>query len=385
MTVEIAFELESSTLLRGLVDERFFSIWEYARDGAFPAHRQEKDELERLVDLVLTTTSDAELRNLARADARLVSGVSSGTTGGFDPDTGDVRTIAVRQVERAMYVDYYRLLDSSYRPASSHDRVCQVVNGLFGRLETADLLLPLTADMVRDRLGVDDRAFRVDGFAVFPHPALRPARELLKHLCALAEAGYAVKVAIDPNAVVPVSQVQGASLFDYWRGVKLDMATLDDPNALGTTVHARRPDQHDSHMFSLLRTEFRWSPYEAGAKSFEAQETVPRSAVPSDHGRAWIGSHYVQNRYLHSIRDTTARAFIHLDGAVKGYPRETYGPTVTEPMASQGIPIYRKLYRIDGEIPDQVWADLVAYFFRENELVLEYLVAMRRDLEALAP
>jgi len=381
MGAEIVFQLESSALLRGSIDERFFSIWEFAGDGAFPVHRGEKNELEALVERVLTGTSDTELRNLARADTRLISGLSSGAVGGFDPDTGDLRTIAVRQVERAMYRGYYSLLDSAYQPASSKDRVCQTVHGLFERLETADLLLPLTVEMVKDRVGFEDRAFCVGGFAVYPHPALRPARELVKQLCGMAEAGYNVKVAVDPHAVVPIAHAQSAALFDYWRGVKLDLRTIDDPNAIGTTVHARRPDQQDRHMFSLLRTEFRWSRYEADQKSFEVQETVPRSAVPFDHGRAWLGSRYVRNRYLHSIRDTAARAFIHLDGAAKAFLRDTYGPTITEPTAPQGFPVYRKLFRVDGEIPDEGWADLVAYFFRENELVVEYLGAIRDQLE----
>jgi hypothetical protein len=59
--------------------------------------------------------------------------------------------------------------------------------------------------MIRDRAGWHDRVFRIDGFAVFPHPALRPARELVQDLCALAEAGTNVKVALDPHAVVPKS------------------------------------------------------------------------------------------------------------------------------------------------------------------------------------
>jgi hypothetical protein len=380
MGVEIVFQLETSALLRGSIDERFFSIWEFAGDGAFSGHREEKDELECLVEQVLTTTSDAELRNLARVDTRLMSGLSSGTVGGFDPDTGDLRTIAVRQVERAMYGAYYTLLDSAYQPASAKDRVCQTVRGFFERLRTADLLLPLSAEMVKSRAGFDDRAFCVDGFAVYPHPALRPARELVKLLCGLVEGGYNVKVAVDPHAVVPIAKVQSAALFDYWRGVKLGLQTIDDPNAIGTTVHARRSDQQDRHMFSLLRTEFRWSLYEAGQKSFEVQETVPRSAVRSDHGRAWVGSRYVQNRYLHSIRDTAAHTFIHLDGAAKAFPRDKYGPTTTDPTASQGTPRYRKLFRVDGEIPDQRWADLVTYFFRDNELVIEYLGAIRDEL-----
>jgi hypothetical protein len=83
-------------------------------------------------------------------------------------------------------------------------------------------------------------------------------------------------------------------------------------------------------------------------------------------------SRYVVNRYLHSIRDTRRRSFIHLDGAAKAFPRDRYGPTVEQPDLPQGQPLYRKLFRIDGDIPDAEWARLVAHYFRENELVIEY-------------
>lgn len=63
---------------------------------------------------------------------------------------------------------------------------------------------------------------------------------------------------------------------------------------------------------------------------------------------------------------------MHLDGAAKAFPRDSYGPTTIEPELPQGAPLYRKLFRIDGPIPDQEWGRLVAHFFRGNELVIEY-------------
>lgn len=43
-----------------------------------------------------------------------------------------------------------------------------------------------------------------------------------------------------------------------------------------------------------------------------------------------------------------------------------------EPDLPQGQPIYRKLFRLDGPMADDDWARLVAHFFRDNELVIEY-------------
>jgi hypothetical protein len=368
----LELELQTSALLRASVDERRFNVWEFARDGEFVRHREHKDELERLVASVLAETPAEQLRDLARSDQPLIEGSTFRGFERFDPDNGDLRVIAVRQIEHAVHEAGYRLFDAAYLPATPSDRACRTVPRLFERLETADLLLPLTSEMVREALGWDDRVICVDGFALFPHPALRPARELVQGLCALAAAGRDVRIAIDPHAVIPITDVESIGLFDYWYGMKLTLDGLDDPHVIGVTVHARRPDQQDEYMAPLLRTEFRWSSYGASQKSLQVQETVPRSAVLADHGYAKLGSQYVQNRYLHSIRDIPSRSFIHLDGAAKAFRRETYGPTASDPMADQGDPIYRKLFRIDGELGNDAWARLVTHYLRGNELVIEY-------------
>ncbi len=382
MTLEIKLDLTSSALLRAYVDERHFRLWTFEPDGAFVRHREHKLELEGLVNQILGDTSAEELRSLAREDTALVRGSTFRGPEPFDPETGDLRVIAIRQIERALHGTHGKLLDAAYLPAAEDDRVCQTVPGLFGRLETKHLLLPLTAAMVRDRTGWHDRAFRLDEFAVYPHPALRPARELVQDLCALAEAGANVKVAIDPHAVVPIADARGIGLFDYWYGMKLNLDSLDDMTALGATIHGRRIDQQAWGTYPLLTTEFRWSLYSDSLKYLEVTETVPRSSVVADHGRTWFTSQYVQNRYLHSIRDTASRGFVHVDGAAKAFPRDTYGPTIENPSAPQGDPIYRKLFRIDGPIPDKEWSHLVAHFFRGNELVIEYFGDVLDEREA---
>jgi hypothetical protein len=164
--------------------------------------------------------------------------------------------------------------------------------------------------------------------------------------------------------LIPREAIQDVGLFDYWFGMKLNRADLDDPSKTGATVHGRRPENHDQFGFPLLRTEFRWSA-DGHMKTLEVQETVPRDAH-------FFDSEYVENRYVHSIRDTQVRRFIHLDGAVKAFPLEHYGPSVDCPELPQATPLYRKLFRIDGEIDDGDWGRLVAHFFRENELVIEY-------------
>ncbi len=353
------------------MDERFFRVWDFAHDGERRHHRPHKEEFEARAGAVLETTGEHELRELARRDRSLSRGSTFRGPEPFDPETGDLRVVAIRQLELAIYEAECRLFDASFLPASPTDRACTTVAGLFDRLVGRHRLLSLTPEMVKDRLGWHDRVVRFGDHGLFPHPALRPARELVQDLCNLAETGANVQVAIDPHAVVPRSEITGAGLYDYWFGIKLDLARLDDPTATGRTVHGRRPELQNRFTFPLLRTEFWWSA-DGPLKTLQVQETVPGELLWPGHGGELRRSRYVVNRYLHSIRDTRCQSFVHLDGAAKAFPRERYGPTVDEPDLPQGEPLYRKLFRIDGDIPDDAWARFVAHFFRENELVIEY-------------
>jgi hypothetical protein len=361
---ELDITLDSSALLRANVDERGVRVWDYDRDGEFLRRGAEKDDFDRLVGELVAGVAEEELRELARGDPPLLRGSTMRGPYRFDPDTDDLHVVAVRQLELALHRARSRLHDLAYLPASPEDRVCATVVGLYESLSSRDRLLTLTPEMVRDERGFHDRVFCLGEYAVFPHPALRPARELVQELCWMAGEGVEVQVAIDPHAVIARDAIQDVGLFDYWWGLELRLADLDDPSKTGVTIHARRPDAQDEYFFPLLRTEFRWSS-EGPIKTLEVQETVPSPSRETDRS-------YVENRYLHSRRDTGTRSFVHLDGAVKAFPCGAYGPTVEQPDLPQGEPVYRKLFRLDGEIDDRDWGRLVAHFFRENELVIEY-------------
>jgi hypothetical protein len=101
-------------------------------------------------------------------------------------------------------------------------------------------------------------------------------------------------------------------------------------------------------------------------KVLEMEELVPERALPKS---------VVVDKYVHSLRDTHARRFMHLDGAVRVYRKEDYRRRLgTDLRQGRSLALrYEKLFRVDGPIPDQDWAELVAHFYRGNELVREYL------------
>lgn len=82
----------------------------------------------------------------------------------------------------------------------------------------------------------------------------------------------------------------------------------------------------------------------------------------------------VLSRYLHTIRDTRRRSFVHLDGAIRVYDANAYGARHQKAMPDVGRMGRRiKMFRVDGDIPNDEWANLVSYYFRQNGMVAEYI------------
>jgi len=177
---------------------------------------------------------------------------------------------------------------------------------------------------------------------------------------------HSVAIAIDHRRIMPLEHFAEFIEKDAWFGPPFSWDKIDDPYAVGLTVHARHPDSVENMTYELDRMEFHWS-YDNGLKTLQTEELRP----DTDESRK---SGYVINRYLHAIRDISKRAFVHMDGAVKLYaPSQYTGRFKTNlPKGAKGERKI-KLFRIDGDIPDREWSDLASFFFRQNELVLEYL------------
>jgi hypothetical protein len=211
----------------------------------------------------------------------------------------------------------------------------------------------------------DDRYLIVGDYAVFPHPGVRGCRELIADLWWLAAQGSDVRVAVHPHRVVPRKDAQDIMLLDYWFGITPTRSDLDDLSVVGHTHHERRADAHEEFgAHPLVATDFAWHA-EGTNKILKVEETVPRSAYASGGP--------VRNRFLHSIRDTLAHEFVHLDGAIKAYELAGYKADLATPTATKGTsPLYRKMWRVEGAIEEAEWGRLVGHFFRGNELVIEY-------------
>ena len=355
-----SLDLLASPLLQATLDDRAFRLWEYESgriDGDVAS------EINHLVELILKRNRAEDLIAAALQDAPLMGGYSMRGPRPFDPELDGARVAAWRQLELALYHEDRRLLAESVHDPTPSDRAYAAEPNLFERLDKRGLL-PVSSENIDSHAFGNDRMVLFGQHAFFPHPHLRPNRELVGDLLGLASE-HQVRVALDPNRVVPRDERPDVGLYDYWFGIEVDATSLDDPRAVGRTRHERRVDVHELSTFPLLAIDVHWWLQDDDCKAVEVEETVP-----SDTHEALEG--IVINRYLHAIRDTRRQQWIHIDGAIKAYDQSTYEPTRDLTNAPKGAPIaYRKLWRVDGEIADHDWGRMLGHHFRENELVVE--------------
>lgn len=213
-----------------------------------------------------------------------------------------------------------------------------------------------------------------------PHPGLRRGfgsrvhYEFLASLWSQLAAGNDVAIAVDHYRFCPRGELQPFMELDAWFGAPFAMHDVDAPWKVGATVHGRSRAISPMDASGLL-TEFRWT-FADGLKTLEIEE-LHRPPVPEKWVRPMVC------RYVHSIRDTRTRRFVHLDGALTSYDPEAYARRYAQALNHHESKVWAdrkvKVFRIDApqsndnaRIDDGSWSDLITSFFRGNELVLEY-------------
>lgn len=149
-----------------------------------------------------------------------------------------------------------------------------------------------------------------------------------------------VAVAIDHLRLMPKELFRQMLEKSRSFGPPLAMQSIDDPNAVGYTEYA---DPRLNSLFGLERTEFYWS-YSDELKTFEIEEVYSLDHLPD------TSEELILARYVHSIRDIQAHAFIHLDGAVKIYNRNQYAQRTTTRMPNE-LKAWQKIkvFRVDAD------------------------------------
>lgn len=111
-----------------------------------------------------------------------------------------------------------------------------------------------------------------------------------------------------------------------------------------------------------LFTEVVWEP--RGTEIHFKCEEVPLSDENQQRG----------GRYFHSILNPKTKHFIHIDGAIRFYSDEELIIRERQHVRNAGkIGKRIKVFKVNGEIPIDIWAKLVKSFFFWNEDVFDYI------------
>lgn len=186
-------------------------------------------------------------------------------------------------------------------------------------------------------------------------------------------------IAIDRDLSLDTRYQLGLTTKEYLRGpIGLAREILESPtfpdNPNGTITEHMRGNIDVWEQITGLdidRLQVMWSCRDR-IKSMQMEELVPLTA------RAFSNDAYVLNRYVHSQWSIDEACFIHLDGAVRLYPKERYASRLETDLLHQreadvAAACYCKLFRIDAPLDLYAWNYLVASFYKHNELALEYL------------
>ena len=278
------------------------------------------------------------------------------------PSHMDMGDPARSLLEGALWTAYFSLSDA-FEPSSSSSRVMSAVRELSTRIDDDGLV---------DVSGLDAQphGLLVGEYSLHYHQLMRRSfasnihYDLVSTILATASRhGATARLAIDERRLRRRDEHTEIQERDYWYGRVLSEDVLDDPHAIGETVYGDAASG-SSLLYPYAALSIRWTS-DGHLKGVEIEEYVPRLG---DDDRPWILA-----RYLHAIRDTTERSFVHCDGAVKGYLPETY-PVVQQDFARRGkSDRYRKVFRIDGSFPADAWSAIASQWFRGNRLILEYL------------
>ena len=363
----------NSASLRCCLGPVRFDPWEFFNEGAYPAHRAEKDEVEAFVREYLAGLDRPGLEAAVRQHAEYLRNWVPDRVKAAQSDADYARLCAFAELHHAIVDAEHELTLASLLAPDRGDLVFGEHPALYDTL--TDGLMRLTPTHIEEPWVAENAAFFVGESALFPHPFLAEYRELLRVLAELSEdAGLAVYVAIDPYRLGRRDQLQQCLLADYWDGLKLTPQALDslDRHDQGSSFHAAgERGEAEAYLHPLLGTWFHWK-----ARGDNESDPVKRLYIqelkPSED-RSGDPFEAVLNRELHAERDTSRRKFTHVDGKIVRYPTETYGPTATNPRALPGpYERKRKLWRVDGPMSDEQWMEVVGLFYRGNELIGEH-------------
>jgi hypothetical protein len=274
-------------------------------------------------------------------------------------------------LEVATAPGYFALPASLLEPPAPSTRVFAMVPALISRLDNRGLI---------DITGLDARpdALFVGEWAVPYHQFLRRRFSsgindaLIGELVRQAGMGRVVRVALDERRLHRADEHVRRMEFDYWNGPAISEERLDDPGRRGVEVLVHRwPADAGRLAWDNVEQASIRTALDGDLRTIEIEEVIdPARNAKCD---------FQLVRYAHAQRDIGRHSFVHVDGAVRFYTPPTYEVrrAARWPTADDEQPAgRRKVFRVDGDMDTATWCELVALWFRGNELVREALQAL---------
>jgi hypothetical protein len=212
-----------------------------------------------------------------------------------------------------------------------------------------------------------------DGLCVFAHSYFRRSLSPYNNLnapfltrlgAAAAESSLEFKIALDPDAIALRHSYKTPIELAHWWGPSFN----SDLTAIPAGVTRHEADTTLRTFHSILRTEFWWH-HQSNRQNLECEEVLENPAPG-------VSLEAYGCRYVHSIIDLSTKRPEHLDGAIRMYDEPGIMERWDKSIADVGkIADYTKLWRVDGDLPIELWKALISDYFRDNTLVGEYLGA----------
>ncbi len=345
------FELRESALLRLTLGPVRFDPWEFFNEGAYQAHRAEKDEVEAFVREYVAGIDLPGLEAAVRLHAEYLREWVPGRVKAAQSDADYARLCAFAELHHAIGDAEHELTLASLRAPDRGDLVFDEHPELYDAM--TDGLMRLTPTHIEEPWVAENAAFFLGESALFPHPFLAEYRELLGALADLAsDPVLTVYVAIDPQRVGQRDQLQQCLLADYWDGLQLTPQTLDslDRHDQGSSFHAAIGRSEVEELFHpLLGTWFHWR-----ARADDKSDPVKRGGG----GRECLDLRVldVRGTELHAAVEVVPVHGVVVESAYVGAPGQPE-QAVEECVRDRAAADYidgAEVHRLGCEVPEQL-------------------------------
>lgn len=174
---------------------------------------------------------------------------------------------------------------------------------------------------------------------------------------------HSVKVRLEANLIGFAPSWKQSHEYEYWYGPKYN----DEIESIPAGLTRYESDEIDKIYTNIKSTEFIWQKKDDGKQyQFEMEEVTDVEAPTLEKDTYGC-------RYLHALYDLNSKEFNHFDGAIRCYDLEKIIERIDTPMNQMGHQAeYTKIFRIDGQIPLDLWKAFITQYLCSNHSVYDY-------------